>query len=169
MSTDTQRICSTTFLQESRRWDTIIACALLEADIPTLLDSPVVIWAAHGLGAIVSPANPSFTAPELQYQIERTKAGLIFAYPDPESLYVARKAAKSTGIPVDRIVVLEEDGSPLDGTGSVSEGMTRYEDLLELGLVRGHDLAAVVEDEEPRAGGALVDGADKGGGGRHGR
>ncbi|KAI5835205.1 acetyl-CoA synthetase-like protein [Schizophyllum commune Tattone D] len=98
------------------------------------VDFPVVIWAAHRLGAIVSPANPSFTAPELQYQIERTKAGLIFAFPDAESLRVARKAAKSTGIPVDRIVVLEEDGSPLDSIGSASEGMTRYEDLLHLGL-----------------------------------
>ena len=34
-------------------------------------------------------------------------------------------------------------------------------DLLELELMRGDDLTADVEDEEPRRGGALVNGTDE--------
>ncbi|KAL1745107.1 hypothetical protein HDZ31DRAFT_82172 [Schizophyllum fasciatum] len=99
------------------------------------VDFPVVIWATHYLGAIVSPANPSFTVDELLYQIERTNARVIFAYPEEESLRVAREAAQKMNIPPDHVILLEGDDKRNSdaGTGNTPPGITSFEDLLRLG------------------------------------
>jgi len=73
------------------------------------VDYAPVIWAIHRLGAIVSTANPAYTAEELVYQIELTKATTIIAH--STSLEVAADAARQTGIPYERIVVIGD--SPL--------------------------------------------------------
>ncbi|KZT30745.1 amp dependent CoA ligase [Neolentinus lepideus HHB14362 ss-1] len=75
---------------------------------PNHIDYPVAIWAAHRLGAIISPANPSYTADELEHQISLIKAKLLIVHPD--SLQTAITAASSAGIPSDRIVLFD-DGS----------------------------------------------------------
>jgi len=51
------------------------------------------------------PANPSFTVNELVYQLNTTKASLLLIH---SSVYnVALEAAKASGIPVDRIVLID--------------------------------------------------------------
>ena len=51
------------------------------------------------------PANPSFSVDELVYQLNMTKASLLFIH---SSVYkVASGAAKVSGIPADRIVLID--------------------------------------------------------------
>ncbi|TFK56581.1 phenylacetyl-CoA ligase [Heliocybe sulcata] len=75
---------------------------------PNHIDYPVAIWATHRLGAIISGANPSYTAEELAYQISLVKAKLLIVHPD--SLQTAITAANAAGISSDRIVLFD-DGS----------------------------------------------------------
>jgi len=91
---------------------------------PNHVDYATAIWAAHRLGAIISfvspitrmyahsgllttpyrPANPSFSVDELVYQLNTTKASLLLVH---SSVYkVASEAAKVSGIPADRIVLI---------------------------------------------------------------
>ncbi|KAJ7070760.1 amp dependent CoA ligase [Mycena amicta] len=72
---------------------------------PNHVDYPVCIWAIHTLGAIVTPANPAYTAPELLYQIQTVKASLLLVHLD--FLPTALTAARQAGLPEDRIVVIE--------------------------------------------------------------
>ena len=73
------------------------------------------------------PANPSFSVDELVYQLDTTKAGLLFTHP---SVYkVALEAAKVSGIPADRVVLIDAphlngaaDKSPLTIEQLVNEG-----------------------------------------------
>ncbi|KAJ6557283.1 hypothetical protein DFH09DRAFT_1163610 [Mycena vulgaris] len=73
------------------------------------IDYPVAIWAAHRLGAIVSPANPDFSRQELEFQLKATKAALMIIYPD--ALDVSISAAKAIGLPLDRILVFDVPNS----------------------------------------------------------
>ena len=51
------------------------------------------------------PANPAFSVDELVYQLNTTKASLLFVH---SSVYkVASEAAKVSGIPADRIVLID--------------------------------------------------------------
>ncbi|KAF9502465.1 phenylacetyl-CoA ligase [Pleurotus eryngii] len=75
------------------------------------VDYPVLVWAAHRLGATVSTANPSYTADELVYQLQISGSTIIFAHPG--SLGIAAEAATMAGIPQDRVIVLDSaPGSP---------------------------------------------------------
>ncbi|KAJ6621117.1 hypothetical protein B0H10DRAFT_2215383 [Mycena sp. CBHHK59/15] len=67
---------------------------------PNHVDYPVCIWAIHKLGAIVTPANPGYTADELVYQIQTTKAKLLLVYAD--FLPTALSAATQAGLSADR-------------------------------------------------------------------
>ncbi|KAF9236311.1 hypothetical protein BU15DRAFT_77152 [Melanogaster broomeanus] len=60
---------------------------------PNHVDYPPAIWATHRLGAIVSGANPAYTADELLYQIRITKPSLIVTH--LESLSTAVSAARA--------------------------------------------------------------------------
>ncbi|KAF7303209.1 Phenylacetyl-CoA ligase [Mycena kentingensis (nom. inval.)] len=72
---------------------------------PNHVDYPVCIWALHTLGAIVTPANPAYTAPELVYQLETVKADLLVVHAD--FLSTALIAVRDAGLPEDRIFVIE--------------------------------------------------------------
>ncbi|KAI0275161.1 amp dependent CoA ligase [Gloeopeniophorella convolvens] len=72
---------------------------------PNHVDYPTAIWAVHRLGAIVTAANPSYTAEELAYQITTATATSIIVHPD--SLAVAAEAAKLAGVSFSRIVPLD--------------------------------------------------------------
>ncbi|EIW81329.1 amp dependent CoA ligase [Coniophora puteana RWD-64-598 SS2] len=85
--------------------------------IQHMADYAPVVWAIHRLGAIVSTANPAYTTEELVYQIELTKATTIIAH--STSLEVAADAARQTGIPYERIVVIGD--SPLRQFANVDE------------------------------------------------
>lgn len=50
------------------------------------------------------PANPSYTAEELSHQLALSESRLIVTH--AASLATAKAAAKSTGIPLDRVIVL---------------------------------------------------------------
>ncbi|KAJ6520072.1 amp dependent CoA ligase [Mycena sanguinolenta] len=81
---------------------------------PNHVDYPVCIWATHRLGAIVTPANPGYSAQELLHQLHTTKAALLLVYAD--FLPTALAAAKQAGLAEDRIVVIEPSAaSPFNG------------------------------------------------------
>ncbi|KIY63031.1 phenylacetyl-CoA ligase [Cylindrobasidium torrendii FP15055 ss-10] len=90
---------------------------------PNDIDYPVSIWAIHRLGAVVTPANPSYTHEELQHQLDLAQANTIFV--NPASLGTALKAAKAVGIPQDRIVLMSRSERP--------EGYDNIESLVALG------------------------------------
>ncbi|KAI0943773.1 hypothetical protein AcW1_002856 [Taiwanofungus camphoratus] len=64
---------------------------------------PVAIWAVHRLGAIITAANPSYTAGELEHQLAATKTKLLIVH--PWSHTVALAAAQAVGLSPDRIVL----------------------------------------------------------------
>ncbi|KZT72452.1 acetyl-CoA synthetase-like protein [Daedalea quercina L-15889] len=70
------------------------------------VDYPVIVWAVHRLGAIVSTANPSYTHDELVHQLESIDAKLIFAH--PTGLAVAETAARTVGLPQERIILVDK-------------------------------------------------------------
>ncbi|KAI0772849.1 acetyl-CoA synthetase-like protein [Trametes elegans] len=79
--------------------------------------------AVHHLGGIVTTANPAYTAEEVKYQIEATKACLVFVH--PANLPVALEAARALKIPTDRVVTFD----------SVPElDLTNIQDLVQDGL-----------------------------------
>ncbi|KAJ6503285.1 amp dependent CoA ligase [Mycena vitilis] len=92
---------------------------IVEGDVvcvfsPNHVDYPVCIWATHKLGAIVTPANPGYSAEELLHQIHTTKAALLLVYAD--FLPTALSAAKQAGLSADRIVVIEPSAAtPFNG------------------------------------------------------
>ncbi|KAI0919293.1 hypothetical protein AcV5_002250 [Taiwanofungus camphoratus] len=72
---------------------------------PNHIDYAIVIWAAHRLGAVVTSANPAYTADELVYQLNMTKTKLLIVHPWNYS--VALSAALTAGIPLERIALFE--------------------------------------------------------------
>lgn len=78
----------------------------------------------HGLsGAIVSPANPSYTTSELSYQLGLVNAKAIIAH--PSCLKTALEAARQHGLTEANIYVLRGDAPP---------GFSRVDDLVVEGL-----------------------------------
>ena len=79
---------------------------------PNSIDSAVVTLGAIWAGGIVSPANPLYTVDELAFQLKDSNAkGLVTQRPFLEA---ARNAAKSAGIPENRIILI---GDRRDETG----------------------------------------------------
>lgn len=70
------------------------------------IDYPIVIWAVHRIGGIISGANPDYTAQELRYQLEISKAVLIITHPDTLNIAVSAAEANNGGVLLDRIVLL---------------------------------------------------------------
>ncbi|KDN41612.1 acetyl-CoA synthetase-like protein [Tilletiaria anomala UBC 951] len=69
------------------------------------IDYPVVIWATHRLGGIVSAANPAFQPGELNYQLEASKATVLFV--NENQLDAGLAAAAKAGIHRDKVIVIE--------------------------------------------------------------
>lgn len=88
---------------------------------------PILIWALHRLGAIVTTANPSYTVDELVHQLKTTGASLIVVHP---LLYpVAHAAAQAVGIPPNNVVMLK---SSADGEARAASHVT-VSHLIEAG------------------------------------
>ncbi|KAF7965524.1 hypothetical protein HWV62_43070 [Athelia sp. TMB] len=86
-----------------------VACIFSPNDV----DYPVAVWATHRLGGAVSTANPSYTPPELAYQLTAIKTALLLTH--PAVLPTALAAAQDAGLPRDRIVLLRrQPDSPPD-------------------------------------------------------
>ncbi|KAH7884920.1 hypothetical protein F5I97DRAFT_1296635 [Phlebopus sp. FC_14] len=91
---------------------------------PNHVDYVCVTWATHRLGAIVSGANPTYTADELLYQIQTTNASLVIAH--PLSLSTALTAARAAGIPDEHVLVFDRvpgNGGPITIESLVQEGL----------------------------------------------
>ncbi|KAF7347624.1 4-coumarate--CoA ligase-like 1 [Mycena venus] len=92
---------------------------------PNHVDYPVCLWAIHRLGAIVTPANPGYSADELLHQLQTTKAALLLVYAD--FLPTALSAAKLAGLGEDRIVVIEPSAaSPFNGKHETLSKLVAY-------------------------------------------
>ncbi|KLO20729.1 phenylacetyl-CoA ligase [Schizopora paradoxa] len=74
------------------------------------VDYPVAAWASHRLGAIVSTANPNYTADELAYQLDTTKSKLLLCHPDVVDIALA--AGRQSGIAADHIVLMQSLSRP---------------------------------------------------------
>ncbi|CCM02960.1 uncharacterized protein FIBRA_05075 [Fibroporia radiculosa] len=72
---------------------------------PNSVDYPVIIWAVHRLGAIVSPLNPTQTAEELKHQLKSTSPKLLLAH--SSNYATALAAAQIVGIAPDRVVLVD--------------------------------------------------------------
>ncbi|PBK74932.1 acetyl-CoA synthetase-like protein [Armillaria solidipes] len=93
-------------------------------------DYPIVIWAVHRIGGIISGANPDYTAQELRYQLEISKAVLIITHPDTLNIAVSAAEANNGGVLLDRIVLL---GARTQSNPTNSSYVTLHE-LVALGL-----------------------------------
>ncbi|TBU63558.1 amp dependent CoA ligase [Dichomitus squalens] len=104
---------------------------------PNHIDYPVAIWAVHRLGAIVSGANPAYTAEELEYQLGVTKARVLISHAG--SLPVALAAAHKAGVPFDRVVVFDEVPGAKNVTVHqlVDEGLSQPQAFIEPRLAPG--------------------------------
>ncbi|KAF2090520.1 4-coumarate-CoA ligase-like protein [Saccharata proteae CBS 121410] len=81
---------------------------------PNCIDTPAITWGTHWAGGIVSPANPTYTAEELAFQLKDSGAkALVTQLP---FIATATKAAKMAGIPENRIIVM---GDARDAEGRV--------------------------------------------------
>ncbi|KAH9834984.1 amp dependent CoA ligase [Rhodofomes roseus] len=97
---------------------------------PNHVDYPIAVWAVHRLGATVTCANPAYTAGELQYQLETTKAKVLIVH--GQSYSVAIAAAKAIGLSLDRIVLFD----PLENSASSSYKHLTVHELIKEGLER---------------------------------
>lgn len=74
---------------------------------PNCIDTPSIMWGVHWAGGIVSPANPSYTAEELAFQLKDSGAKALVT--QKPFLKVAVKAATQAGISEDRIILIGDD------------------------------------------------------------
>ncbi|KAH9948170.1 phenylacetyl-CoA ligase [Amylocystis lapponica] len=78
---------------------------------PNHIDYPVIIWAVHMLGGIVTAADPSFsTAEELGFSLKTTAASFLVIHPD--FMDSGLSSARDAHITMDRIVIFD----PTDST-----------------------------------------------------
>ncbi|KAJ5762534.1 uncharacterized protein N7511_005916 [Penicillium nucicola] len=71
---------------------------------PNHIDIPLVYWGCHWAGGVVSPANPTYTAEELEYQLADSGAKALVIH--PSLVKVATAAAYKVGLPVSNIWVV---------------------------------------------------------------
>ncbi|KAI0324151.1 acetyl-CoA synthetase-like protein [Cubamyces sp. BRFM 1775] len=106
---------------------------------PNHVDYPVVVWAAHRLGGIMTGANPTYTVDELVYQLQTARASALFVHPD--SLAVGLTAARTAGIPDDHVVVFDATREGYGGHATVDalvkEGLAQPKTWVELRLKPG--------------------------------
>jgi acyl-CoA synthetase (AMP-forming)/AMP-acid ligase II len=93
------------------------------------IDTLPLAWATHRLGGIQTPANAAYSAAELEYQLKNSNAKALFTC--VPLLETARKAARKSGIPENRIYILEV---PEKFAGkSTSHGLKTVDDLIREG------------------------------------
>ncbi|THH06349.1 hypothetical protein EW145_g4156 [Phellinidium pouzarii] len=107
---------------------------------PNHVDYPVVIWAAHRLGAIVSCANPAYMMDELVHQLAVSKSFLVISHPD--FIDTALAAVRRCNISTDNIVLIDSpaaDGPIHFSTVShlILEGLASSASFLDIKLAPG--------------------------------
>lgn len=86
--------------------DRVLLVDLARLNKPCIIfqvDYAVVMLGTVAAGGALTPANPAYTAKELHYQLEQTKAKIVIA--SEETLAVALEAAKLAGIPKSNVLV----------------------------------------------------------------
>lgn len=76
---------------------------------PNDIDFPILAFGALSIGAIVSPANPTYTVGELSYQLKDCGARLVLAH--YSAIETVRQAALDNGIDEKRVLLLGADTS----------------------------------------------------------
>ncbi|EAU85802.2 hypothetical protein CC1G_05019 [Coprinopsis cinerea okayama7 len=114
---------------------------------PNHVDYPVVIWAVHQIGGIVTCTNPQFTAEELSYQIGICKPSLIVVHSG--NLKAMLIASSMAGLASNGRVVLMDDAEPFECdnrtappifptlSGLVHEGAARSAPLVPYTMQQG--------------------------------
>ncbi|KAI0413270.1 hypothetical protein F5X98DRAFT_352530 [Xylaria grammica] len=92
---------------EDTPWDKVIGLYSLNS-IDYLMSS----WAVHRLSGVVTPANAMYSAAELQHQL--TSSGSKALFTCPSLLDNALKATRASGIPDDRVFLLDIPGQARD-------------------------------------------------------
>lgn len=113
---------------------------------PNDVETPIVALAGIFAGAVVSPANPGYTVPELSYQLKDSGAKLLFAH--YSALDAARQAAAQAGLSESQILLV---GAPRDPSGkfqhwtsSREEAITRTQSLPPVKISPKTDVAFLV-------------------------
>ncbi|KAG2010345.1 phenylacetyl-CoA ligase, variant 2 [Coprinopsis cinerea AmutBmut pab1-1] len=89
------------------------------------VDFPIITFAVHKLGGIVSGANPDFSADELSYITQESKSTLLIVHPD--CLDRAIQAASKNSIPLRNVVLLEAArSSSIKGSFETIDGLISY-------------------------------------------
>jgi acyl-CoA synthetase (AMP-forming)/AMP-acid ligase II len=73
---------------------------------PNTMDYGVMIWATHRLGGIVSAANPAFGPSELSYQLDTSKASVLFLH--DVSKQAGFEATDKAKIGRDHVVLVQD-------------------------------------------------------------
>jgi len=89
---------------------------------PNHIDYAPVVWAIHTLGAVVTPANPSYTADELKHQMETAQARLIFSHPVgfKTAATVVQALSLVSGV-TSPIVLFDAGQKPSDSVDSIED------------------------------------------------
>ncbi|EMD37009.1 hypothetical protein CERSUDRAFT_114908 [Gelatoporia subvermispora B] len=122
-----------------------LRCGIVEDDVvcifsPNHVDYPIAIWATHRLGAVITPANPSYHKDELEYQLGITKAKVILVH--PSNYGVALAAAQTLGISSANVILfdpLPNESAPAALTihNLVEEGLSKPQSFVERRLKPG--------------------------------
>jgi acyl-CoA synthetase (AMP-forming)/AMP-acid ligase II len=97
---------------------------------PRKLDTLPLAWATHRLGGIQSPANAAYSTEELVYQLKNSGAKALFTC--VPLLETARAAAKQSGIPDNRIYILDVPDQLTGGKGN-QHGLKTVDDFIREG------------------------------------
>jgi long-subunit acyl-CoA synthetase (AMP-forming) len=106
-------------------WDKVIGVFSVNT-----LDTLPLAWATHRLGGVQSPANAAYSAGELEYQLKNSGAKCLFTC--IPLLETAREACKKSGIPDNRIYILDLPKEFTGGKGAPS-GMKTVDDFIREG------------------------------------
>ncbi|PYI15930.1 phenylacetyl-CoA ligase [Aspergillus japonicus CBS 114.51] len=94
------------------------------------IDTLTLSWAVHRLGGVASPANAAYSAAELKYQLQDSRATVLFTC--LPLLKTALEAADAAGLPRDRIFLLEVPAQLIPGAKAPAEFKT-VDHLIEAG------------------------------------
>ncbi|KAE8260371.1 hypothetical protein A4X13_0g378 [Tilletia indica] len=97
------------------------------------IDYPIIVWATHRLGGVISGANPAYTSSELKYQLEASGAKTLFVGEDPASLKVGLEAAEKAGIPKERVVIIQSAATMAKKGSEKVDGHWTVSGLVEAG------------------------------------
>ncbi|TFK30835.1 amp dependent CoA ligase [Coprinopsis marcescibilis] len=103
---------------------------------PNHVDYAPLIWAVHVLGGTVTPANPSYTAEELKYQLLTSNAKLMVTH--PACFKVASSVANVGQLSGKKSIIL------LDSLGvSNADGIATVDELVTFGARRPENYKAI--------------------------